>query len=88
MWHVLKSNWKKPCQKHILKGYWKHIASQFNEKYQLNGKNCINLQTLQNLVYSSKFQPPKPIYYPGNTSPLLQIEEWAVQLLLKCGEMN
>lgn len=41
MWHYLKKHQNTSSPKP--QGYWKYIASQMNEKYQLSGPNCIKL---------------------------------------------
>ena len=46
------------------------------------------MRTVQNRVYQAINSSPPPVLKHGQISPLEQVEEWAVKLLIKCGEMN
>jgi len=62
------------------------MIDMINEKYGLDGVNKIKMSTVRSRVDFKRRNAV--VNHIGNTSPLVQLESVAVELLIKCGEMN
>ena len=71
--------------KRLSKGFLKGMLYDINMKYNLEGKHAIQATTIRSRL---KFNRKVIVQQEGNTSPLLKLENIAVDLLIKCGEMN
>ena len=56
-----------------------------NKKYNLEGKHQVKFETIRSHL---KEKRQIVVEQEGNTSPLIRLENIAVKLLIKCGEMN
>ena len=61
------------------------MIADINNKYGLEGDDCINPSTIRSRLDAKR---NISVDHEGNTSPLDHIESVAVDLLIRCGEMN
>ena len=75
----------KEDRKRLPRNFLRNLLYEINRKYNLEGKHKVQTSTIKSRLKSNR---KLIVEQEGNTSPLIKIEKIAVELLIRCGEMN